>query len=99
MISCCIQKGECEKVATDPSLCYAYVFIETEKAKLNSVKKALENIDQVVFCSHTDGGCDLVAVIKGENFSEVDRVIAGKIRVLDGILRLKHNRIIDLKQL
>lgn len=83
----------------DPALCHAYVFIETENGKRDQVCKALQAQDDVLACSATQGGCDLVAIVKGATFTAVDRTVEEKIRLLDGVLRLKHNRIIDLQQL
>jgi len=83
----------------DPSRCYAYVFVETEEAKRSQVAKALGEVPEIVTCTTARGGCDIIAIVSGETFSHVDAVIRDRIRPLDGILRLKHNRIIDLKQL
>lgn len=82
----------------DPSLAHAYIFIETEPDKREAVCKAVTALPETLFCSITSGGCDLVAVIRGPRFSAVDNAIAEKIRPLDGVLRLKHDRIIDLRQ-
>ena len=83
----------------DPSRCYAYVFVEAEEAKRIQVGKALSEIPEIVSCTAARGGCDIIAIVSGETFSQVDAVIRDRIRPLDGVLRLKHNRIIDLKQL
>ena len=83
----------------DPALCHAYVFIETENGKREQICKALQARDDVLSCSATQGGCDLVAIVKGPTFTAVDRTVEEEIRPLDGVLRLKHNRIIDLQQL
>ncbi|PWB73907.1 hypothetical protein C3F09_04610 [candidate division GN15 bacterium] len=86
-------------IAPDPALCHAYVFIEAENAKRDQLMKALAGISGVTSVTAARGGCDLIALVSGETFSRVDVVIRDRIRSLDGVLRLKHNRIIDLKQL
>lgn len=83
----------------DRSLCYAYAFVEIEKSKIDSVSRALAEIPEVISCSSARGGCDLIAIVGGETFSRVDAVIRDRIQPLNGVLRLKQNRIIDLKQL
>lgn len=83
----------------DHSQCFAYVFIEIDKSKTATVSTALAGIPEVVSSSPARGGCDLVVLVGAETFSRVDRVIREQIRPLDGVLRLKQNRIIDLKQL
>lgn len=82
----------------DPTLAHAYLFVETEPDKRETVAKAVTALPEVLFCSTTTGGCDLVAVIRGPRFSAIDNIIAEKIRPLDGVLRVKHDRIIDLRQ-
>jgi nitrate reductase NapAB chaperone NapD len=92
------QDGE-NAVVLDPSMAHAYVFIETEPAETDNVRASLQKLDEVVFCSSTSGGCDIVAVVKGANFDAVNRTVLEKLRALDGVVRLKHDLIISLNQL
>jgi DNA-binding Lrp family transcriptional regulator len=82
-----------------PQLCHAYLFLECEPGKLDRVTAALDGLAQVEACSQVRAGCDLVAIVRGETFQAIDRFVQDKIQHLDGILRLKKNRVIDLKQL
>ncbi len=82
-----------------PELSYAYVFIETEPSKRDSVRALMTAIEDILWSSVTKGGCDIVAVVKGKSFDAVERIVGQKIRILDGVVRMKHDRIIDLKQL
>ena len=82
-----------------PQLCHAYLFIECEPGKLDSVTAVLDGLEQVATCSQVRGGCDLVVIVRGDSFQAIDRFVNDKIQHLDGILRLKKNRVIDLKQL
>lgn len=93
-----IQDGE-NAITLDAGLAHAYVFIETEPTEADNVRASLLRIDDVVFCSSTSGGCDLVAVVKGANFDAVNRTVLETIRALDGVVRLKHDLIISLNQL
>ena len=83
----------------DPAMAHAYLFLEVEPAKLESMRKALGEIPEVLFCTTTRGGCDLVAVVTGGNFDAVDSTINEHIRMLDGLLRLKHAYILELTKL
>ncbi|MBI5385326.1 MAG: Lrp/AsnC ligand binding domain-containing protein [Verrucomicrobia bacterium] len=83
----------------DLELRHAYVFIESEPARTAAIKAAMEAMDPVASCAVVRGGCDLVVVVQGESFTAIDRFVNDKIQHLDGILRLKKNRVIDLKQL
>jgi DNA-binding Lrp family transcriptional regulator len=86
-------------VPADSTQCFAYVFVETETAKRDQVIKSLGQITEIVSTIAASGGCDIIALVGGETFSRVDAVVRDRIRPLDGVLRLKHNRIIDLRQL
>jgi DNA-binding Lrp family transcriptional regulator len=78
---------------------YTYLFIETEPAKKNQIKEQLEKLQEIFSVDVVSGGCDLVAVIEADNFQNIDTVIREKIPVLDGILRMKTYRVINLKNI
>lgn len=81
------------------SLCHAYVFMETEPAKTPVIKSVLDGMPEVHSCVTVRGGCDLVVVVQGETFRSITNTVQNKISHLDGVLRLKTGRVIDLKQL
>lgn len=81
------------------SLCHAYVFIETEPTKTPVIKSLLDGMPEVHSCVTVRGGCDLVVVVQGETFKSITTTVHQKISHLDGVLRLKMGRVIDLKQL
>jgi DNA-binding Lrp family transcriptional regulator len=83
----------------DPKYSYSYIFIESESAKIEKIRASLHATDGILFASSVRGGCDIVAIVKGDTFSSVDRIVNEKIRILDGILRIKVDRIIDLRQI
>jgi DNA-binding Lrp family transcriptional regulator len=83
----------------DPAMAHAYLFLEVEITRLDKVRAALAAMPEVLFCSTTRGGCDLVAIVTGGNFDAVEHVINDKIRMLDGVLRLKQNYVIELTKL
>ncbi len=93
-----VQDGE-NTLILDPALAHAYIFVETEPTETENVHAKLEAMPDIVFCSSTSGGCDLVAVVKGANFDAVNRTVLERVRVLDGVVRVKHDRIITLTQL
>jgi DNA-binding Lrp family transcriptional regulator len=85
--------------ALDPRFCHAYVFIEVESEKADEVQKELQSMDSLIFVSKVRGGCDFVAIIRSESFNSIDNIVSDRIRVLDGIIRMKVDRVIDLKQI
>jgi DNA-binding Lrp family transcriptional regulator len=77
----------------------AYLFIDADPARKDAVLSTLRGLPETICCAAVTGGCDLVALVKGETIALLERSIDEKIRPLDGVLRLKHNHVIDLNQL
>ena len=90
---------ETGKLLCSPTLCYSFVFLEVEHAKLGTVRDAVAAMQQVAFCSVRQEGSEIIAVVNGDTFQAVDRIIADRIRRIDGVLRLKQDRVINLKQI
>jgi CheY-like chemotaxis protein len=74
----------------------SYVFLEIDKEKLESIYPTLYMNDQVVSCDNTKGKYDIVLLMQGASFAEIDRNIQNKIKPLDGVLRIKKSPIIKL---
>jgi DNA-binding Lrp family transcriptional regulator len=74
----------------------AYVLLEIEKEKLESIYPALYFDDQVVYCDCTRGKYDIVLLMKGTSFTEIGNTVRNKIKQLDGVLRVKEWPIITL---
>ena len=81
------------------SICYSCVFLEVEGARLEAVRDQLAALQEVMFCSLRAGTSELIAIVSGNSFQAIDRSIAERIRPLDGVLRLKQDRVINLKQI
>ncbi len=77
----------------------SYVFMETERNKREQIRRFLDESDNVAFCSPCLGKFDGVAVAQGESFDEIDRFLNQQVRPLDGVLRLKQDRIIYLDRI
>ena len=99
LASCELQSDNENKMTLSPDYSYSYVFIETQRYQQKAVQSSLEKMDAVAFCSPASGACDLVAVVQGENFDNITRTINNDIRPLDGVLRLKQDRIIFLDRM
>jgi CheY-like chemotaxis protein len=74
----------------------SYVFLEIEKEKLEQIYPTLYINDQVVSCDCIAGKYDIVLLMQGTSFAEIDRNILAKIKPLDGVLRIKEMPIIKL---
>ncbi len=74
----------------------SYVFLEIEKEKLETIYPTLYVNEQVVSCDCAKGKYDIVLLMQGTSFAEIDRNIQNKIKPLDGVLRIKESPIIKL---
>lgn len=79
--------------------CSAWVFADVESSLQETVRLKVSELDGVAMTLPTRGGADLVALVAAKTLDEVDQIISRKIQPLDGILRLKRNRVINLTSL
>lgn len=91
---CEITKNGGKNIPPPPGHSQSYVFAEVDKARHENVLKTLTERDDIISCHATRGGYDLVAVVTGEQFDDINRTVNNSIRLLDGVLRLKQDRII-----
>jgi CheY-like chemotaxis protein len=85
--------------ATNPNFwksASSYVFLEIEKEKMENIYPTLYLNNQVVSCDCAKGKYDIVLLMQGASFTEIDRNIQSKIKPLDGVLRIKESPIIKL---
>ena len=83
----------------DPEACHGYVYVDTEPEARETVHDMMKADPQVVFCSMTTGECDIVALLRGSTFEDLEADITGRLRAMDGVLRLKHDWVINLSHL
>lgn len=72
-----------------------YALLQIEKEKLDSIYPTLCLDENIVYCDYTTGKYNLVLLIQGVNFGEIDKVIDDKIINMDGVLKLKKFPIIQ----
>ena len=91
-------KEEGEVYTSQPARIRAssYVMLEIEKEKLEAIYPVLYFNDQVVYCDYVRGKYDILLLMKGTSFSEIDNTIKNKFKPLDGVLRIKEWPIITL---
>ncbi len=83
----------------DHALRHAYLYLDTDPELRDEVRTALKQDEHVVFCAPTSGECDLIALLKGETFESVLSFIDVSVRGMSGILRYKHDWVINLTTL
>jgi DNA-binding Lrp family transcriptional regulator len=74
----------------------SYVMLEIEKEKIEGIYPALYFNDQVVNCDYTNGKFNLVLLMKGTSFGEIDGIIRNRFKTMNGVLRIKEYPIITL---
>jgi CheY-like chemotaxis protein len=74
----------------------SYVLIELENDKLEKIHSMLNTEENVAFCDVTSGKYNLVLMVHGSYFTEVDRFVESKIIGLDGVLKVKKYPIVNM---
>lgn len=92
------RKGQAEIYGRSREGATSYVMLEIEKGKLQSIYPALYINENVVYSDYTTGKYDIVMLLKGTSFSDVDEVIKTKIKTLDGVLRVTEWPIVALSR-
>ena len=87
------------KLVCELALSHSFLFLEVEADKLANIQSRIKALPQVIFCSRMQDRNELVAVISGDNFQSIDLMVNKQIRPIDGILRVKQDRVINLKQI
>ena len=65
----------------------AYVLIETAVGRTKEVTSAIERIEGVQAVDPVTGPYDIIAIIEGENLSNIGDLVTGKIHPVPGIAR------------
>jgi len=73
----------------------SYVFVEIEKEKLDTIYPTLYLNDHVVYCDTIKGRYDMVLLVKGTSFADIDATIREQFKQIDGVLRIKEFPIIN----
>ena len=77
------------------SVC-SYVLVDIEREKLENLFPVLKLTENVLYCDFISGQYNLVLMVYGTQFSEIDKIIENKIISLDGVLKVKEYPIINI---
>jgi CheY-like chemotaxis protein len=77
----------------------SYLLVEIEKEKLEYIYPALYFGDNVVYCDYTDSKYNLILLVHGTQFSEINNFIKNKVVNLDGVLKVKEYPIIPIYEM
>ena len=74
----------------------SYVLVELENDKLEKIHSILHSEENVAFCDVTTGKYNLVLMVHGSYFTDVDRFVDNKIIGLDGVLKVKKYPVVNM---
>lgn len=74
----------------------SYLLVEAERERMNDIYPALRLDEQVVYCDYTDGRYNLVLMVTGSYFDDIDRFVKEKVSKMEGILKVKEYPIISM---
>jgi CheY-like chemotaxis protein len=74
----------------------SYLVMEVEREKLDDIYPTLRLDENVVYCDYTNGMYNLVLMVTGSYFDEIDRFVSEKVVTLDGVLKVKEYPIVSL---
>ncbi len=74
----------------------SYVLIEIEREKLETIYPTLRLNENVVYCDYATGKYNIILLVQGTSFNDIDKLIENKISNLDGVLKVKEYPIINI---
>jgi CheY-like chemotaxis protein len=80
---------------SEQSVC-SYVLVDVEREKLDDIYPVLRLYENVLYCDYTTGKYNLVLMVHGTHFSEIDKFVENKIIKLDGVLKVKEYPVINI---
>lgn len=80
------------------SVC-SYVLAEVEREKIEEIYPVLKLTEEVVYCDFTSGKYNLIMMVYGTQFSQIDKFIENKIVNLNGVLKIKEYPIINIYEM
>ncbi len=83
----------------DPAAAHARVFIEIDHTRAGELRRCLADVPGIVECEETAGPFDLACLLQAPTFSDIQHIVDRKLQLLDGVVRIRQNRIIELTSL
>lgn len=99
LLFCPVEKEIIGGFTPDTERCHAWLTMEIDAAKRDDLESQMQQIEGVPLGALAFGSCGCVAAVSGDTFEQIDKIVDQRIRPLDGVLRVKRDRIIDLTQL
>jgi CheY-like chemotaxis protein len=84
------------KVRDNKKAVCSYVLVDIDREKLQDIYPVLKLTENVLYCDYISGKYNLILMIYGTQFSEIDKVIENHIISLNGILKVKEYPIVNI---
>lgn len=84
------------KVRDSKKSVYSYVLLDVDREKLERVYPVLRLTENILYCDYTSGKYNIIMMIYGTQFGEIDKIINDKIINLDGVLKVKKYPVINI---
>ena len=99
LLFCPVEQDVITGFTADTERCHAWLTLEIDAAKRDDIAAQLQKLDGSPLGALAFGSCGCVAAISADTFEQIDKIVDRNIRPIDGVLRVKRDRIIDLTQL
>jgi len=80
------------------SVC-SYVLAEVEREKIQDIYPILKLTENIVYCDFINGRYNLVMMVSGSQFSQIDKFIENKLVNMNGIIKIKKYPIINIYEM
>lgn len=80
------------------SVC-SYVLAEVEREKIEEIYPVLKLTENIVYCDFTNGRYNLIMLVSGSQFSQIDKFIENRLINLNGVIKIKKYPIINIYEM
>jgi len=80
------------------SVC-SYVLVEVEREKIEDIYPVLKLTENVVYCDFISGKFNLIMMVSGTHFGQIDKFLENKLVNLDGVVKIKEYPIINIYEM
>ncbi len=87
---------EMSKVRDSRKSVCSYVLVDVDRERLQEIYPILRLTENVLYCDYISGKYNLILMVHGPQFSEIDKIITNKIVNLGGVLKVKEYPIINI---
>jgi CheY-like chemotaxis protein len=94
-LQCSVTPSE-QKLAHGRASLSTYLFVDIEPGRIGEVFPKLYFLDGAVSCDATRGAHDAIVLIQSHSFQHIDRLLAREVSAIEGIVRTRSVKIINM---